>query len=137
MLLRELFDRSLPLEWDTDSAPEYIVARAYDRQGGLIEVSFTMNPDMGMVDLEFSRGGSMATTGHGDENLVFATVIHALNQFMKHYGAGVNTMYFSGAADRQALYGKLAHRLGQAYGFTRAAKPAGSVFKMVRHTPAQ
>ena len=134
MLLRELFNsnRSLPLEWDQDSAPDYIVARAYDRQGRLIEVNFNYNSD-GQLDIEFQRGGSMNTTGHGDELIVFGTVMNAINEYMNQRGDTVDIVYFNGAADRQALYSKLAHRLGQQYGFHRAARPTGSVFKMVRN----
>jgi hypothetical protein len=129
MQLRELFDTSLPLEWDTDSAPDYTVARAYDRQGRLIEVNFVRNDDQ--LDLEFTRGGSMATTGHGDENLVFGTVMKAVRGYMRA-NPDIRVIYFTGAADRQALYHKLAQKMGSYYGFHRAAKPGGSVFKLVR-----
>jgi hypothetical protein len=131
MFLRELFNSSLPLEWDQSDAPGYVVGRAYDRQGRLIEVNF-IRDEGGVLNLEFTRGGSHATTGHSDENIVFGTVINACHQYMRA-NPDIRVIYFTGDADRQALYSKLAHRLGSAYGFTRAARPGGSVFKLVRH----
>jgi hypothetical protein len=131
MLLRELFDAgtSLPLEWEDSDT--FTVARAYDRQGRVIEVNFN-NDTQGTIDVEFSRGGSMDTTGKGDEQIVFTTVITAIRQYMNTH-QDTQTVYFNGAADRQKLYAMLAARLGQEYGFHRAARPAGSVFKMVRN----
>lgn len=128
MRISELFDRALPYEWD--QGPHYAVASAVDRQGATLDTVFTSNED-GMVDIEFQRGGSMATTGHGDEYMIFSTVIKAIREYM-NTNPQVRIVYFSGDDDRIALYNRLADKLAAEFGFTKTLK-GKRVFKLVRN----
>lgn len=131
--LRELFDAgtAFPYEWDQTDGPGYVVARAYDREGRLIEVNFTRDED-GNANIDFSRGGSMGDTGQGDGARVFATAINAIIEYVQK-NDDLRVIYFVGdGASRKKLYDRIATRLGTQMGWHRAARPGGSVYKMVR-----
>lgn len=133
MRIRELFDQSsaYDYEWDQDHGQD--TARAYDDDGRLIELTITYDMD-GVANVDFSRGGSMGTTGHGGEHAVFATVLKALGEWVDT-NPNVRVIYFMGeGASRKKLYDRLVGRLAAEYGFTRAERPSGTVYKLVRNS---
>jgi hypothetical protein len=139
MKITELFnkhtDKRAPATIQWDMGPEMTVARMYDRQGNELDVKFVWSNE-NTIDIDFEREGSIDTTGQGDEIWIFASVIHAVREFMKKYGSHVDTVYFTGAEDRKTLYHRIVQRIGQEYGFTRANRRGSGVFKLKR-TPAR
>lgn len=135
MKINELFnkhtDKRAPptIQWDT--GPEMTVARMYDRQGNELDVKFVWSNE-NTIDIDFERAGSIDTTGQGDEIWIFSNVIQAIREFMTKYAAHVDTVYFTGAKDRKALYHTIAQRIGPEYGFARANREGSGVFKLKR-----
>jgi len=129
--LRELFDQSSAYDYEWDQEQGQDTARAYDQEGRLIEIVITYDHE-GTAHMEFSRGGSMGNTGQGGEHAVFATVIKAIGEWIDT-NPNVRTIYFVGeGASRKKLYDRLVARVAAEYGFTRAARPGNSVYKLVR-----
>ena len=117
------------IHWDT--GPAMTAARMRDRQGNELDVKFVWSNE-NTIDIDFERAGSIDTTGQGDEIWIFSNVIQAIREFMTKYAAHVDTVYFTGANDRKALYHKIAQRIGQEYGFARANREGAGVFKLKR-----
>jgi hypothetical protein len=115
--------------WDVGS--DMIAARTHDRQGRELVVKFVWSNE-NTIDIDFERAGSIDTTGEGDEIWIFATVIAAIREFMMRYGSHVDTVYFTGAKDRKALYHKIAQRIGPELGFARANRAGSGVVKLKR-----
>lgn len=121
--LTELFDNRsvLPIEWDTQFAPQELHADAYDRQGKKISMSF-INWGQYVVEIEFTRGGSHDVTGEGDAPIVFATVINMLQEYLQKYP--VNYIIFSGSSNtgsRAKFYNRLISRFAPAAGFVQVS----------------
>jgi hypothetical protein len=115
--------------WDV--GPDMIAARTRDRQGRELDVKFVWSNE-NTVDIDFERAGSVSTTGEGDEIWIFTTVINIVREFMNRYGARVDTVYFTGATDRKALYSRIIQRVAQELGFERVNRDTSGVFKLKR-----
>ena len=130
-LFNKLDDKRAPATIQWDVGPEMMVARMHDRQGNELDVKFVWSNE-NTIDIDFERAGSVSTTGQGDEVWIFASVIQAIREFMNKYGGNVDTVYFTGASDRKALYHKIAQRVGQEYGFARVNRETSGLFKLKR-----
>ena len=121
--LTELFDQgtALPLEWERFSgynvggvkAKDELFATAYDKDGRTITISFVPMPN-GIVDISFNRGGSMDITGKGAAVQIFATVVNAINNYIK----AEKPLWISFSANepsRAKLYQHMVKRLSGAY----------------------
>jgi hypothetical protein len=82
----ELYDpqSSFRLDWDDQFGPKEIHARAYDRQGGYLDINF-VPVGKNITDIEFSRNDSFDITGGGDASRVFATVLEAIKRYLSGY----------------------------------------------------
>ena len=115
--ITELYDvrSSFELEWDDTFGPKEIHARAYDRQGGYIDINFVPVKDQ-MIDIEFSRNDSYDVTGGGDASRVFATVIEAIRRYLSDYRP--KYIIFSGKEQsRYSLYKRLVNRFAEQFGY--------------------
>jgi len=122
--LTELFEpaTALPLEWErmpgtrlrADHTPkDALYATAYDNDGRTITISFVPMPD-GIVGIAFDRAGSMDITGKGEAVQIFATVVTAINKYIK----AEKPLWISFSASepsRAKLYQHMVKRLSGAY----------------------
>ena len=95
--------------------------------------------------VEFYRNNSQEVTGEGDAQRVFATVLSAIQTFIKKYKP--NKVYFSAskevepgqnAQSRARLYDSLVQRYARAWGFTSSRSDTGSkvTYELSRIKPA-
>jgi len=95
--------------------------------------------------VEFYRNNSQEVTGEGDAQRVFATVLSAIQTFIKKYTP--NKVYFSAskevepgqnAQSRARLYDSLVQRYARAWGFTSSRSDTGSkvTYELSRIKPA-
>jgi hypothetical protein len=113
--ITEAFDKPFDIQYDEQFGPKELHARAYDRQGGYIDINFVPVRD-NITDVEFSRNDSFETTGTGDEHRVFATVIEAFKHYLKGYKPKV--IIFSGKGEgRGKLYQSLINRFINQVGY--------------------
>ncbi len=121
--LTELFDQStaLPLEWERMPGPsiqgvkskDELYATAYDKDGRTINISFVPMRN-GIVDISFNRGGSMDITGKGAAAQIFATVVDAINRYIKTEKP-VWISFSASEPSRAKLYQHMVKRLSGAY----------------------
>ena len=121
--ITELFDpgTALPLEWERMPGPtvngvkskDELYATAYDKDGRTITVSFVPWRN-GIVDISFNRGGSMDITGKGDAAQIFATVVNAINNYIKAERPGWIS-FSASEPSRAKLYQHMVKRLSGAY----------------------
>ena len=83
--------------------------------------------------VEFHRNNSQEVTGEGDQQRVFATVLSAIQTFIKKYKP--NKVYFSASKEvedgqksqsRARLYDKLVQRYARAWGFEASTSDTGN-----------
>lgn len=122
-IVTELFDpkTAFPLEWDTQFESQGEVhAEAHDADGRTIHISFS--PDAGnfglgvvATEITFSRGGSYDMTGKGDAARVMATVINAINIYLKKYKP--DYVFFSAktTGGRASAYTAMIKRIADGY----------------------
>lgn len=121
--ITELFDQStaLPLEWERMPGPsiqgvkskDELYATAYDNDGRTINISFVPMRN-GIVDISFNRGGSMDITGKGAAAQIFATVVDAINRYIKAEKP-VWVSFSASEPSRAKLYQHMVKRLSGAY----------------------
>jgi hypothetical protein len=121
--LTELFEpeTALPLEWErisgTKPNKDALYATAYDSDGRTITIGFIPMPN-GIVDISFSRGGSMDITGKGDAAQIFTTVLDAINRYVKAEHPGWIS-FSASEPSRAKLYQHMVRRLSGAYELLR------------------
>jgi hypothetical protein len=116
--ITELFDPkySFDIEWD-ESASYGLEqnARAYDRQGREINISFVPFSSL-LVDVEFTRGGTYEITGRGDAERVFATVLRTIGMYINKFKP--KYLIFSGSEEsRNSLYRAMVARYAPRFGY--------------------
>jgi len=121
--ITELFDQStaLPLEWERMPGPsiqgvkskDELYATAYDNDGRTININFVPMRN-GIVDISFNRGGSMDITGKGAAAQIFATVVDAINRYIKTEKP-VWISFSASEPSRAKLYQHMVKRLSGAY----------------------
>lgn len=115
--LTELYDSktSFPIEWDSQFGPKEMHGRAYDRQGGYIDIKFVpIRNDV--VDVEFSRNDSYDMTGGGDANRVLGTVLEAFRYYLSGYQPKIFIFSAKGGS-RSKVYQSLINRFAQSAGY--------------------
>jgi hypothetical protein len=121
--LTELFDpgTALPLEWERMPGPSIqgvkskddLYATAYDNDGRTININFVPMRN-GIVDISFNRGGSMDITGKGSAAQIFATVVDAINKYIKAEHPGWIS-FSASEPSRAKLYQHMVKRLSGSY----------------------
>ena len=79
--LEEGFDKPYPLKWEKGAHGDYD-ALATLGDGTYLSIMFNNEGD-DEYQIEFHRNNSQEVTGEGDAQRVFATVIHAIQEFLK------------------------------------------------------
>ena len=120
MYIREIFEpeTAFDIEWLNDYAPDIqSQAIAYDRQGRIIDITFTVW-GKGMVDIEFNRNKKIGITGEGDANRMLATVIEAIRVYTTQMYAAPYLLFSSSEPSRTRAYTAIVRRLATQFGYT-------------------
>lgn len=125
--ITELFEpeTALPLEWERMPGhrvggvkiKDALYATASDRDGRTIAISFVPMAN-GIVDISFNRGGSMDITGKGAAVQIFATVVDAINRYIKAEQPGWIS-FSASEPSRAKLYQHMVRRLSGQYELLR------------------
>ena len=117
-VLTELFDpkTSFPLEWENqDGYHGGIHAEAHDADGRVIDISFTPSGNDEVIEIVFSRGGNYDMTGKGDAPRVMATVIKAINIYLKKYRPPYVAFSAKSSGGRASAYAAMIKRIARDY----------------------
>jgi len=122
--LTELFEpkTAFPLEWSTEARPmsdgykprRVTLAQYIDEEGKALTINFYPYANNNIVDIMFDYGGSVKITGTGNAVKIFATVLSAINKYIR-----VNQPYMisfsANEPSRIKLYQRLINRLSGEY----------------------
>jgi hypothetical protein len=124
--ITEAFDYPYKLKWEKSSYGDVDASATLD-DGNYLNISF--NPDENqdgklVWNVEFDRNYSQAVTGEGDAQRVFATVLSAIQIFIKKYkplklafGASKEVDRGQNSQSRARLYDSLVQRYARAWGY--------------------
>jgi hypothetical protein len=124
--ITEAFDYPYKLKWEKSSYGEVDASATLD-DGNDLNIFFNQdeNQDGELVwNVEFDRNYSQAVTGEGDAQRVFATVLSAIQIFIKKYkplklafGASKQVDRGQNSQSRARLYDSLVQRYARAWGY--------------------
>jgi len=124
--ITEAFDYPYKLKWEKSSYGDIDASATLD-DGNYLNISFNQeeNQDGKLVwNVEFDRNYSQAVTGEGDAQRVFATVLSAIQIFIKKYkplklafGASKEVDQGQNSQSRARLYDSLVQRYARAWGY--------------------
>jgi hypothetical protein len=124
--ITEAFDYPYKLKWKKSSYGDVDASATLD-DGNYLNISFNQdeNQDGELVwNVEFDRNYSQAVTGEGDAQRVFATVLSAIQIFIKKYkplklafGASKEVDQGQNSQSRARLYDSLVQRYARAWGY--------------------
>jgi len=143
----EAFDQPYKLKWEpSDYGDVDAIARMDD--GNYLSIMFNKGFSQDTKEeawsVEFYRNNSQEVTGEGDAQRVFATVLSAIQTFIKKYKP--NKVYFSAskeveqgqnAQSRASLYDTLVQRYARALGFKAFRADTGNkvMYELTRIKP--
>jgi hypothetical protein len=144
--VNEAFDQPYRLKWE---AGDYGDIDAYAKldDGNYLSIMFNKGYNQDKEEawnVEFFRNNSQEVTGEGDAQRVFATVLSAIQKFIKKYKP--NKVIFSAskevepgqnAQSRARLYDSLVQRYAKAWGFRafRADTSNKVIYELTRRQP--
>jgi hypothetical protein len=119
--VNEAFDQPYPVKWEKGEFGDYD-ALATLADGTYLSIMFNHEED-GEYQIEFHRNHSQEVTGEGDAQRVFATVLGAIQQFIKKQQP--ERVRFSATKDdednsqsRTKLYDRLVQRYASSWGYS-------------------
>lgn len=122
-VLSETFDRPYPLSWNTVNIDNDKKIQATTRldDNSLLEIEFDLFGNGEKCDIIFKRSGLTRTTGEGDSQRVFSTVLMAIQEFLKKNQPDRITFtaskHDSRAESRSKLYTKMIQRYAPRWGY--------------------
>ena len=132
-VLDEAFDQPYSMTWEKSEADESMDALVRLPDGSNLSIMFNMeydNEGNEVVLVEFWRNNSQEVTGDGDAQRIFATVLAAIQQYIKKYKPQRLSFSASKAVDMDAddvehfnpesrakLYDRLVQRYSRAWGY--------------------
>jgi hypothetical protein len=122
LFLNETFDQPYPVKWEKGEFGDYD-ALATLGDGTYLSIMFNREED-GEYQIEFHRNHSQDITGEGDAQRVFATVLGAIQQFIKKQHP--ERVRFSATKEddsvnnpsRSKLYDRLVQRYANSWGYS-------------------
>ena len=133
--VNEAFDQPYPLKWETSDYGD-VDALAKLPDGGPLSIMFNQQQDNdgeAITQVEFYRNNSQEVTGEGDAQRIFATVLTAIQKYIKKYKPIRLTFSASKLLDpstyydpdepvpnpesRAKLYDRLVQRYARAWGY--------------------
>ena len=146
-LITEAFDQPYKLKWEKGDHGD-VDAYAKMDDGNYLSIMFNKGYSQSTKEeawsVEFFRNNSQEVTGEGDQQRVFATVLGAIQAFIKKYKP--NNIIFSAskeveqgqnAESRARLYDRLVQRYATAWGFKSTRADAGDkvIYELSRIKP--
>jgi hypothetical protein len=154
--ITEAFDRPYKSKWEkTDYGDVDVLAKLPD--GSPLSIMFNRQQDdegKEVVQVEFYRNNSQEVTGEGDAQRVFATVLSAIQKYIKKYKPSKLSFSASKATDptiyyepdqpqpnpesRAKLYDRLVQRYARAWGYKAFRADTGDlvIYELSRLQPA-
>ena len=144
----EAFDQPYRLKWEKSDYTDDVDALAKMDDGGYLSIMFNKGYNQATKEeawsVEFFRNSSQEVTGEGDQQRVFATVLGAIQKFIKKYKP--NNVIFAASkqveagqnsASRARLYDRLVQRYATSWGFrmTRADTGNKVIYDLSRIKP--
>lgn len=133
----EAFDQPYRLKWETSDYSSDVDALAKMDDGGYLSIMFNKGYNQATKEeawsVEFYRNNSQEVTGEGDQQRVFATVLSAIQKFIKKYKP--NNVIFAASkqveagqnsASRARLYDRLVQRYATSWGFRMTRDDTGN-----------
>ena len=133
----EAFDQPYRLKWEKSDYSSDVDALAKMDDGGYLSIMFNKGYNQATKEeawsVEFYRNNSQEVTGEGDQQRVFATVLSAIQQFIKKYKP--NNVIFAASkqveagqnsASRARLYDRLVQRYATSWGFRMTRDDTGN-----------
>jgi len=134
--ITEAFDYPYKLKWEKSSYGDIDASATLD-DGNYLNISFNQdkNQDGKLVwNVEFDRNYSQEVTGEGDAQRVFATVLSAIQIFIKKYkplklafGASKDVDQGQNSQSRARLYDSLVQRYARAWGYRVLRSDTGNL----------
>jgi hypothetical protein len=134
-VVSEGFNQPYPLKWEKGEHGDYDALARLD-DGNYLSIMFNKENNQDNEEawsVEFYRNNSQEVTGEGDAQRVFATVLTAIQTFIKKYEP--NKIIFSAskevepgqkAQSRASLYDSLVQRYARSWGFRALRADTGS-----------
>jgi hypothetical protein len=137
----EAFDQPYKLKWEKSDYGDYDALAKLD-DGTFLSIMFNNEYKKNWM-VEFYRNNSQAVTGEGDAPRIFATVLHAIAQFIKKKKPA--SIFFSAVKEddptgsRAKLYDRLVQRYASGLGYTvqKQEQPGSVSFKLVQTQPVE
>jgi hypothetical protein len=134
--LDEAFDQPYQFKWKTvkkDKTQQKRIATAKLDDGSKLEIAFELKnrdfPKQQVCDIAFYRDGTVANTGLGDAQRIFATVMSAIDEFLQYYqpdevtfSANKDVKQGENAMSRTKLYNRMVQRFAGSHGYTATIK---------------
>jgi hypothetical protein len=135
----EAFDQPYPLTWEKSEADDSMDALARLPDGSNLSIMFNMEYDEEgeeVIQVEFHRNNSQEVTGDGDAQRVFATVLAAIQQYIKAHNPKRLTFSASkevepdqNSESRAKLYDRLVIRYARTWGYRPLRADTGSIVR--------
>ena len=125
----EAFDQPYPMSWEKSEASDSVDALVRLPDGSNLSIMFNMDYDEEgeeVVQIEFWRNNSLEVTGDGDAQRIFATVLAAIQQYIKAHNPKRLTFSISkentnvekfNPESRAKLYDRLVQRYAGTWGY--------------------
>lgn len=143
--VNEAFDQPYPLKWESSDYGD-VDALAKLPDGSSLSIMFNKQQDNDgddILQVEFYRNNSQEVTGEGDAQRIFATVLTAIQQYIKKYKP--LRLTFSASKDnwakqqqnsesRASLYDRLVQRYSKSWGYRAFRADNGDlvIYELVR-----
>lgn len=118
----EAFDQPYPVKWEKGEHGDYDALATLD-DGTYLSIMFNNEGD-DEYQIEFHRNNSQAVTGEGDAQRIFATVLNAIQQFLKVeqpwrfiFSASKDVEPGQNSQSRAKLYDRLIQRYANVWGY--------------------
>ena len=134
--ITEAFDQPYELKWEKSDYGDYDALAKLD-DGTYLSIMFNNEYKKNWM-VEFYRNNSQQVTGEGDAQRIFATVLHAIQQFIKKKKP--TSLFFSAVKEddptgsRTKLYDRLVQRFATGLGYTiqKREEPGSNSYKLKR-----
>ena len=135
----EAFDQPYPMKWEKSEADDSMDALVKLPDGSNLSIMFNMDYDEEgeeVVQVEFWRNNSQEVTGEGDAQRVFATVLSAIQQYIKthktkrlSFSASKEVEPGQNSQSRANLYDKLVQRYARSWGYRAFRADTGTIVR--------
>ena len=138
-IIIEAFDQPYPMTWEKSEADDSMDALARLPDGSNLSIMFNIEYDEEgeeVIQVEFHRNNSQEVTGDGDAQRVFATVLAAIQQYIKThkpkrltFSASKEVEPDQNSESRAKLYDRLVMRYARTWGYRPLRADTGTIVR--------